>query len=142
MQDYAFTVKYNMPTDEYVKLYDDLFAKWAKQGVIVKYREMHTDVKIPHYHGLISMAKNFFFKKLMIKGFHVKFNMLFDNAGWIAYCRKNNVNVLPKLFAASAKLTLEGEVTSEHIGDPELATYETDDSPPIPRRSVFRRENI
>lgn len=135
MQDYAFTVKYNKSTDNYETMYAELFMKWAKLGIMIKYKEMHTDAKIPHYHGLITLPKVLYLKRVTPAGYKVKITLMFDMTGWIAYCRKNHVNILPKLFPTTAKLTLGAEVTAEQ------ATDYSEDSDPIPalRRSLFRK---
>lgn len=136
MQDYAFTVKYNKPTDEHQTMFAELFIKWATLGITIKYKELHTDAKIPHYHGLLTLpSKSFYLKKVTPAGFWVKLTFVFDVTGWIAYCRKNHVNILPKLFTDTAKVTLSTEVTAE----PAIAYSEDSDPIPVLRRSLFRK---
>lgn len=135
MQDYAFTVKYNKPTDEYKTVYDDLFGKWQKRGVTLKYKEMHTDAKIWHYHGLITLPRDFYLKRLMKDGFHLKLNLVYDVTGWIDYCRKNHVNILPNLFKTSSQ-TLPGEVSTMQATEQDLTKI---DETPILTRSLFKR---
>lgn len=98
MQDYAFTVKYNRKTDDIAKEYERLFKLWDKKKVNIKYKEMHTDKPIYHYHGLMEVSKRLFLKTLMVYGFHIKIEIVNSYKAWYRYCNKQHVNIMPNLF--------------------------------------------
>lgn len=41
-----------------------------------------------HYHGIISITKGFFRKRLKVNGFHIKLVEIFDIKGWHSYMTK------------------------------------------------------
>lgn len=89
---YAFTVKKLGPRE-----LNDLpeYWKWlakVEQECIVsrKYYETDSDGNL-HMHGIILVRKNFYLKKLCMKGYHVKFEELYDYDGWVKYITKDQL---------------------------------------------------
>ncbi len=90
MESWAFTVKYlsrEKKIDE--KCYEPFFERLYSLGSnIVMIAELDSK-KILHFHGIVSLPKNFYRKFLCIKGFHVKFKTLYNYIGWQKYIFKN-----------------------------------------------------
>lgn len=53
-----------------------------------KYLELDSQ-KVEHYHGILYIPKGFYRKKLMMKGYHLKLEELFDRKGWMKYITKD-----------------------------------------------------
>ena len=90
-QDYAFTLKYNRKTEDINFIYNTLFEMWKERGVVIKFNEVHENTKVKHYHGLISVKRNYYLKRLMLDGFHLKLEAIYNEDGWYNYCKKEDL---------------------------------------------------
>lgn len=89
-KDWALTIKYHDKPDAKPSDYMSIFKVWRDcYGVDVYDYVFEPDSKgVCHAHGIISISKKFYRKRLKIKGVHVFIRELTDRAGWIAYMNK------------------------------------------------------
>jgi len=90
--EWAFTVKF-LGKDNVSKLpsdYDYIFNDWAKYDChkVLAYCEQDK-MGAPHWHGIVTIPKNLYRKKLEKQGVHLKLCPITDREGWIKYCRKD-----------------------------------------------------
>lgn len=88
----AFTVKKlgsdfeGQPIDDYQR---NVLHKWSKLAVMVQepYFEEDSKGKI-HMHGVLYARKNYYKKKLSVKGYYVYVTDIWDLDRWLEYCKK------------------------------------------------------
>lgn len=95
---YAFTAKYNSKEKATYEQYNLLFDKWAKCGQIQKQIYEKDKCGRLHAHGIISLPKGFFRKKLSDIGLHYKLEEIYNIEGWNRYIMKEQYKVPHKLF--------------------------------------------
>lgn len=90
-QDFAITLKLNhkfkqwLPSD-----YLSIRTKWMKEFNGVNLHTYFFEKEGGcHLHGIITLPRNFYRKRLMQKGLHIHMIPLFAVEGWLEYCKKN-----------------------------------------------------
>lgn len=88
---YGFTIK---STSGHKRSdYTPIFSKWEdnKQNVemVTKHLEYGKHDYL-HYHGIITIKKGFYRKRLEMKGYHIKLVEVFDIKGWVKYITKEH----------------------------------------------------
>lgn len=94
MEKYAFTMKINYKLDPTVYDYEGILTKWRDKGVVIdkySYEREPNDSKKLHIHGIVFLTKNFFRKSLKEYGVHFHLKKMYDEPGWIAYCKKDEI---------------------------------------------------
>jgi len=87
MDKYAFTIKDNRREQG---SYDLTFSKWTERGCVVLCRYAERDTRgAVHYHGIVNIPHTLYRKSLCLPGYHVKFKEIFDEDGWMTYCKKD-----------------------------------------------------
>lgn len=84
---YCFTVKKLGPVQGVTKsTYFPIWNKWKDLNVNIKfkYSELDSEKKL-HYHGLILLPKNYYRKRLMLRGYHTYFKKCYDEKNWLRY---------------------------------------------------------
>lgn len=93
MEQFAFTVKKVVGKPETVTKadYDHYITTICKLGAKLEHINYEFDKQGNrlHFHAIISLPKNYYRKKLLMKGYSVDFKVLNDKAGWLAYIRKD-----------------------------------------------------
>lgn len=85
---YAYTIK--SLGDELDADYDPFFKKLSYFNISVEYKVKEFDkFGKSHYHGIIYLPKGFFRKRIIVKGFHLKLEELYNREGWIRYIHKD-----------------------------------------------------
>lgn len=87
MDSFAYTVKDNrVDSTDYIPFFDNM----EKKGCIVvcKYAEKDSKGKL-HYHGIVKIPANCYRKSLCLKGLSMKLVNLFNEEGWLEYCKKD-----------------------------------------------------
>lgn len=87
---FGFTVKDNRQD---VTDYDSFMdrAKRMECDIQEYYPEKDSKGRL-HLHGIISIPKGFYRKKLMMSGLHLKLEEIYDIDGWRRYCKKSQPN--------------------------------------------------
>lgn len=104
MNKYAFSIKLlgKDQKDCVPSSYDPIFDRWTKLGCIVTKKFAEPDkTNRCHIHGIVEIPRGFLRKKLEKSGvYNNHFEEIYDERGWINYCRKHQTNqpVLKKLF--------------------------------------------
>lgn len=87
---YAYTVKVLSNKTMDPNYEQDVFSRWRKLGVEFDCSVSERDSKGKlHYHGIIYLRKGFYRRKLVVRGYHMKLEELYDRAGWIRYIEKD-----------------------------------------------------
>ena len=89
---FAFTVKILglKPSKCDEKDYEVFFDSLYKKCMIVNFKIAEFDSKgLLHYHGVITLKKNYYRKKLIVKGYHLHVTKLRSLFIWTKYCYKN-----------------------------------------------------
>lgn len=89
--EYAFTIKQlgKENTAATPSTYDTVYAHWQKYKCHTTFIAYEADSRgICHAHGIISIPKNLYQKKLKVMGFQSYIRPLVDKAGWVKYCEK------------------------------------------------------
>lgn len=90
---YGFTVKRNDKPKPTHEDYQKFLRLLASRGDIIDFTyEEKTKNGNPtklHIHGVVTFLRNPYFKQLCPKGFHTKFEELYDIDGWRRYTQKN-----------------------------------------------------
>lgn len=87
---FAYTVKALGAVNINKNHYDSFFQKLDKLGVKVEYKIGEKDsLGKLHYHGIIYVKKGFFRKRIMMKGYHVKLEEIYNKEGWVKYIHKD-----------------------------------------------------
>lgn len=89
---FAYTIKKLNKTNQPPSQgdYDVFFKKLSKFNITVEYKISELDSKGHiHYHGILYLDKGFYRRKLMIKGFHMKLDEIYDKSGWVKYIHKD-----------------------------------------------------
>lgn len=89
---YGFTVKYNKAKAETVDVadYSIWFSRAEKMGIKIECKYLEYDSNNhAHYHGVLCIPKKFYRKRLDLKGYHYKLEEIYDKAGWLRYCKKD-----------------------------------------------------
>lgn len=131
MEKWAFTIKYNpngLTSDEYKVKIEELLKQWQKNKVEVISRvyedqdKMGHQTKI-HMHGIISMKRGIYRKKLQKDGYHIKLVAYKDgDIRWDKYIVKNlntTLDMIPELEGS----TIE-EPEDDHYKYPRNITVE------------------
>lgn len=91
MEEFALTVKFNNKPDckpsDYIGLFDEWRAKYSVDIHNVYYEPDKQDVC--HAHGLISLPRGFYRKKLSTIGVYYYIEKLHNRAGWLQYASKS-----------------------------------------------------
>jgi len=83
---FAYTVKTLGKSIDYEPFFNNL----DKFNIKVEYKIKEKDsLGKNHYHGIFYLDKGFYRKRLIIKGFHIKLEQIYDKAGWIKYIHKD-----------------------------------------------------
>lgn len=70
--------------------YSPFFNKLKRLNITVEYKISERDSKGKlHYHGIIYLKKGFYRKRLLLRGYHIKLEEIYDKAGWIKYIHKD-----------------------------------------------------
>lgn len=87
---YGFTVKDNRQD---VTDYDSFFDRCNKFKCDVQeyYGELDSKGRL-HFHGIISIPKGFYRKKLCMPGLHLDLEEIYDLKGWVKYIKKDLKN--------------------------------------------------
>lgn len=96
MEHWAFTIKYvkhesmSMTDDHITEKYEEILSSWnSRKNVKVIYRNYERDKQNRlHIHGIIESTRRLYFKPLMKHGFTMKFELIYDEAGWKKYITK------------------------------------------------------
>jgi hypothetical protein len=85
---YAYTIK--SLGSELEADYEPFFKKLDYFKITVEYKIKEFDKSgKSHYHGILYLPKGFFRKRIILKGFHLKLEELYNKAGWIRYIHKD-----------------------------------------------------
>ncbi len=90
----AFSVKFNCPNNKDIteKDYDPFFTNlYARVECVEFYCGEIGKNKILHFHGLITIKRSMFRKKLFMKGYHLQLREVYNLTGWRNYCYKNDI---------------------------------------------------
>lgn len=86
---FAYTVKALGNQTAAKESYDEVFRKFVSNGTVeYKVAELDPQGKL-HYHGILVLPKNFYRKRLVTKGIHLKLVEVFNKAGWLRYIHKD-----------------------------------------------------
>lgn len=89
---YGFTIKRNDTPNPTQECYLPILKNLASKGTIVDY-VYETDSKGRlHIHGILEVVKQPYFKSLIPKGYHFKYEGLYDKSGWERYIHKTIKN--------------------------------------------------
>jgi len=85
---WAFTIKKLGLNDVVVEDYIYPLEQFAKFGLVdCQFFEKDSHGKL-HVHGIVLLRKNFFRKRLIITGYHIKLDELYNRGGWERYITK------------------------------------------------------
>lgn len=127
---WAFTVKWNSPKgmthDELTAKLDELVEHWKVKGVellerIDEDRDKRGELTPLHMHGVISVKRGLYRKKLCLPGFHVKLVSLYLPSRWSRYCNKNSNTRSPVVERSD-------EHSLDHIPCPKYSLFKRDKS--------------
>ncbi len=89
---YAFTVKIlKNPKKADEKDYEPFFKLFYLNAKVLSCVGEADPKGVLHYHGVIRIPKKYYRKGLIVKGYHLKLVKIYDVAGWINYCYKNDI---------------------------------------------------
>lgn len=74
----------------------DKFTAMGIQVTDYVYEKNHIDNGL-HCHGIMQVPKKFNMKKFRTRGWHIRLDEIYDNAGWLAYITKEAVLEIPEL---------------------------------------------
>jgi len=96
LQSWAFTVKWNCIFDNRPHVHEERYEPWLKlckkHGITINkicYEKDSTDLL--HIHGIFNIPKSFWMRKLYLPGYHTNFEKIYNEAGWIKYCEKDQL---------------------------------------------------
>lgn len=96
---FAYTVKVlRKPKDATEETYETWFKHAIDSHAIIISRFPEVTSGILHYHGILMLSKNYFRRRLIVHGFHMKLDKLYNKKRWLKYCCKQCVEKMPKLF--------------------------------------------
>lgn len=119
MEDWAFTIKFQSKPDcKPSDYYDVVYKVWEGLGCRIVSQVFETDSKgVCHAHGIVSIPKSFYRKRMKIEGVHVFIRELTDRAGWIAYMNKTK-RLKPIVPSAQRPSASEGGSNELQLGGP------------------------
>lgn len=86
---FAFTVKYNkgeaVDDSDYYRWFDN--ARKCECNILKSVSEKDSKGRL-HYHGVMSVPRSLYRKRLSMSGFHFKLVELYDAEGWDVYIMK------------------------------------------------------
>lgn len=118
-EDWAFTIKFHSKPDAKPSDYFDVvFKVWQSYGCQIVSHVFEPDSKgVCHSHGIVSIPKGFYRKRMKIEGVHVFVREITDRKGWIAYMNKTK-RLKPNSAFGTRPSASEGGSNELQLGGP------------------------
>lgn len=126
---WAFTVKWNCPVNDRPHVFEERYDAWINmchsfQLDITKCCYEKDSSQLLHCHGIVRVPKSFWMRKLNMKGYHTNFEKIYDEAGWLRYCQKDQLP-LPTLDQGLLGVALVSDNTLRSLNDQDELDYHT-----------------